>query len=106
MLLGMLTLSVALGGGLTWLITSAARRWDRRAEATRGASHRVCGRCGYRTEGWATWSCPECGTDRREVRPREVLATSWRGEALLLLPGAAATGAVIAVLAALIWWLL
>ena len=105
LMLVVLTVGVAVAGGVAWLTTTLARRWDRRADAARRSGYPACGRCGYRCAGWSTTRCPECGTDRSRVPPREVRPTSWRGELVLLLPGVATLAALVAGLGLIAWWM-
>jgi class 3 adenylate cyclase/predicted RNA-binding Zn-ribbon protein involved in translation (DUF1610 family) len=48
------------------LIASAVVWWRRRARAGRG-DLATCGHCGYAVTGLTTFTCPECGSDLREV---------------------------------------
>jgi class 3 adenylate cyclase len=44
----------------------ALRRWKNR-RAARAANEPSCGRCGYLVKGLTTFTCPECGSDLRDV---------------------------------------
>src|SRR4051812_17324269 len=52
---------VALGGALV------AFGLGRGGRGGGGGSPRACGRCGYDVRGLPTFTCPECGSDLREV---------------------------------------
>src|SRR5690606_16598108 len=45
-----------------WLIVRRRRR-----AAAAPAAERVCGKCGYRVAGLPSFTCPECGSDLRDV---------------------------------------
>ena len=54
-------LVLILGAVLGFLLI---RRMARREDLSHGA---VCGKCGYSVRGLTTFTCPECGSDLREV---------------------------------------
>ena len=51
---------------LTGLVLVAATWW-RRGWGRRRVAEPSCGRCGYSVRGLASFNCPECGSDLREV---------------------------------------
>src|SRR5688572_27215796 len=42
-------------------------RWFMRRRQLRAAAGPSCGRCGYLVQGLTTFTCPECGSDLRQV---------------------------------------
>src|SRR4051812_24607510 len=86
----------------------ALRKWNNRR---RGADP-SCGRCGYLVKGLTTFTCPECGSDLREVGivrrptgadgrplPRSRAAIFFRtvGWQLALVAGVVAVGAALTI---------
>lgn len=59
---GGLLLLVLIGAGLIAFVL--ARRAARRVDSSHGPS---CARCGYAVRGLPSFTCPECGSDLREV---------------------------------------
>ncbi len=60
-LLIILVLLVLIAAGVTLIILGLTGR------KARGGDGAVCGKCGYSVKGLTALSCPECGSDLREV---------------------------------------
>jgi class 3 adenylate cyclase/predicted RNA-binding Zn-ribbon protein involved in translation (DUF1610 family) len=71
--LTMLALPFALAAIVTAIILFKRRR------RARVAKEPTCGRCGYNVTGLSTFTCPECGSDLREVGIRSERKVSLKG---------------------------
>lgn len=56
-------LLVLVTAGMAWAVVL----WRRRGRGGAGADLATCGRCGYAVAGLTTFTCPECGSDLRDV---------------------------------------
>ena len=82
-------ISLVLVGGFGCLLIALRRSWSRKR-----AKESVCGNCGYPAKGLPTLTCPECGSDLRDVgiitpkmpRPFGRLAKAFIWSTLLPLP--------------------